>query len=217
MAAPGITLAASLVQQSPSAHDTTSELASIASSPGRAELSAALGFAALVLMVPALFGLARPLWSDRPRWALTGLSLGVVGVMALTALMGSAPVTVAMVAGSADRAEMVALTDRYEGAALTTVWVLLMLLGYLLGPIVLGVAWWRQSGQWLVPAALLAGLVVQMADAGRWPLAAGYALTWLGLAAAGARLWSGFVDRPLDPERRADRLEGEPVDTQAGG
>ncbi len=203
--APGLTLAASLVQQSPAAHDTASELASIASSPGRAEASAALGFVALALMVPAVFGLARPLWESRSRSAMTGVSLSVVGVLALTALMGSAPVTVAMVADTADRAQMISLTDRYEGAALTSAWMMLMLLGYLLGPIVLGFAWWRACGQWLVPAALIAGLVVQMADAGRWPLTAGYALTWLGFAAAGARLWSSrdlqgsSADGPLAP------------------
>lgn len=197
LVAPGLSLVASLVQQSPSAHDTASELASIAGAPGRAELSAGLGFAALALMVPALLGLARPLWDRRNRLALSGLTLGIVGVLGLTALMGSAPVTIAMVAASADRAEMVALTDRYEASVLTTLWMLTMLVGYLLGPVILGVGWWRVTGQWLVPVALVAGLAVQMADAGRWPLTAGYALTWLGLACAGAALWRGKVgNRP---------------------
>jgi len=197
LVAPGLTLIASLVQQSPSAHDTASELASIAEAPGRAELSAGLGFVALALMVPALLGFARPLWDRSTRLALTGLSLGIVGVLGLTALMGSAPVTVAMVAASADRAEMVALTDRYEASALMGVWMVTMLVGYVLGPVIMGVAWWRVTGQWLVPVALVSGLVVQMADAGRWPLTVGYALTWLGLGCAGAALWRGRVgDRP---------------------
>jgi hypothetical protein len=86
---------------------------------------------------------------------------------------------------------MIALTDRYESSALVGVWVGLMILGYSIGPIVLGVGLWRTGWPWLVPAALGAGLVLAVADAGRWPLAAGFACTWLGMAVVGAGLWRG--------------------------
>ena len=201
--APGLTLAGSLVQATPSAHDTASELASIAAHPGRAELAAALGFFALVLMVPGLLGMARPLWSARPRVALTGLCLGVPGTLALVALMGSAPVTGAMVAAGADRGQMIALTDRYESSALVGTWAILMVVGFSLGPVVLGVGLWRSGWAWGIPAALVAGLALMIADAGRWPLAAGYALTWLGCLLVAVPLWQAGS--------RPNRATGQPA------
>lgn len=204
VAAPGLTLAGSLIQASPSAHDTASELASLAAHPGRAELAAGVGFVALVLMIPALLGLARPLWTTRPRFAVTGVCLGVTGTMGLVALMGSAPVSLAMVARDADRAQMIALTDRYESSVLVGLWAMLMIIGFTFGPIVLGIGLWRSGWPALIPAALLAGLVLMVADAGRWPLAAGYACTWLGCGVAGIRLWrTGTDDSEDDRERVA--------------
>lgn len=187
LTAPGFALAAHLVQQTPEEHDTASELASIATAPGAATLATGLGFIGMVLMVPALFGLARPLWETRARTAMVGLSMSVTGLLALASLVGSAPVTVAMTS-SADRAEMIALTDRYESSVLVGIWAGLMILGYALGPVVLGVALWRSGASWTVPLALVAGLVLMMADAGRWPLAAGFACTWLGFVLAGSAL-----------------------------
>jgi hypothetical protein len=67
--------------------------------------------------------------------------------------------------------------------------MLLMVIGFSLGPVLLGFALWRAGFTWAVPALLLAGLVVQMMDAGRWPLALGYALTAAGMAAVAATLW----------------------------
>ena len=48
-------------------------------------------------MVPALLGLARPIWSVYTKTALVGVSMSITGLLALVALMGSAPVSVAMV------------------------------------------------------------------------------------------------------------------------
>jgi hypothetical protein len=195
MLAPALTLFGHLVQATPAQHDTASELASIAAHPDRAAVSGMLGFAAMLLFVPAFFGLARPLWVRRPRLALIGLSMSVAGVLGLTALMGSEPITLAMVDGLADRAQMIALTDRYESSALMATWLVLMIVGYSLGPIVLAIGLWRTGWAWTIPAALIGGLVLFVADAGRWPLALGFALTWAGLAAAGARL---LTDDRLD-------------------
>ena len=191
LVAPGLTLAADLVQASPSAHDTASELASIATQPSAATLSAGLGLLGLLLMVPAYLGMARPLWERRPRAAVAGTSLSIAGAFGLAALLGSAPVTVAMVGEGADRSQMVELTDRYEGSALVGILVGVMLLGSVVGPLVLGFALWRSGWSPVVPVALVAGVVLMMADAGRWPLAAGYACTWIGLAAAGLGLLRG--------------------------
>ena len=211
--APGLTLAGHLVQATPSAHDTASELASIAAAPGRASLSAVLGFLALELFVPGFWALSRPLRESRPRLQLTGLVMSVAGVLGLTALMGSAPVTVAM-AGVGNRAAMVAVTDHYESSALVGIWVALMLLGYTLGPVVLGIGLWRDGWSWLVPAALVAGVVLMVADAGRWPLAAGFACTWLGLGLVGLRL---FVTPQVTTGQRTRPLGRTDVVAQASG
>src|SRR6476660_34243 len=130
LVAPGLTLAAHLTQYTPQHHDTSSELASIAAHQWRYGISGVLGFVAAVLMVTALHALASPLWERRPRLAAVGMALSIGGRLALVSLMGSGPVSLAMVRGG-DRAERVALTDRYESLPIVSAWVLLMILGYL--------------------------------------------------------------------------------------
>ena len=184
--APASVLVAHLVQSAPRAHDTASELASIAAEPGRYQLAGLIGFAAMVAFVPALLGLAAPLRTPRPRLALVGLAMSMTGLFALTSLMGSGPVSLAM-ARAADRAAMVSVTDAYESLPLTGVWVVLMLVGWSLGPVVLGVGLWRVGVTPAVPLLLVAGLVAQFLDAGYWPSALGVALTAAGFAVAATR------------------------------
>ncbi len=170
VAAPALTLAAHLVQATPAQHDTASELAAIAAHPGRYQAASALGFLSMVLFVPAFWAMARPLWDRRPGWAATGLSLSIVGLLALVSLMGAGPMSLAMVDASADRAQMISLTDRYESTALVGVWSLLMVVGYSIGPVVLGWALWRCGLSWAVPALLTGGAGGH--DARRRPVAA---------------------------------------------
>ncbi len=186
VAAPLLVLLASLTQASPDAHDTASELASIAAAPGRYQLSGAIGWCAMVLYVPALIALARPV--RRQRLAGIGLGMSMTGLVALISLMGSGPVSLAM-AQSPEREAMIRVTDAYESAPLTMVWMLVMVVGFSLGPVVLGFGLWRSGFPWAVPALLLAGLVVQMLDAGRWPLALGYGLTTVGMALVAVLSW----------------------------
>lgn len=185
--APLLVLAAHLTQVSPATHDTSSELASIADAAGRYQLAGLLGFVSCVLFVPALLAMTDLLRPSRPRWAAIGGGLSLTGLLALVSLEGSGPVSQAL-AQSSDRASAVAVTDAYEGLALTNVWVVLMLLGYVLGPVVLGVGLWRAGASALVPVLLVAGLAVQMADLGRWPLALGFLLTAAGFAVCATRL-----------------------------
>jgi hypothetical protein len=186
-AAPVLTLVADLVQVPPAAHDTASELTSIAAHTGRYQLSAAIGFLALVLSVPAYLALGAPLRRSRPRVWLVGVSMSVTGVLALVSLMGSGPYSQAL-AESPQRTAAVAVTDAAEGMPLTTAWMVLFLVGAMLGPIVLGVGLWRTGYGWGIPALLVLGLGVQMADLGFWPLALGYALTAAGLVLAAVRI-----------------------------
>jgi hypothetical protein len=178
--APALVLVATLTQAAPSAHDTASELASIAAAPGRYQLSGVIGWCAMLLYVPALSALATPLRRSRPRLAAAGLGMSMAGLVALISLMGSGPVSLAM-AQAPERAAMVRVTDAYESAPITVAWMLLMVVGFSLGPVLLGFGLWRAGLPWAVPALLLAGLVVQVLDAGRWPLALGYALTAAGM------------------------------------
>lgn len=180
VAAPVLVLAASLTQASPAAHDTASELASIAAAPVRYQVAGALGWVAMLLYVPALVALARPVSRTHPRVAAVGLGMSMTGLVALVSLMGSGPVSLAM-AQAPERAAMVRVTDAYESSPLTIAWMLVMVVGFSLGPVVLGLGLWRSGFPGAVPVLLVAGVVVQMADAGRWPLALGYALTAAGL------------------------------------
>jgi hypothetical protein len=188
VAAPALTLAAHLAQATPGRHDTASELASIAAHPGRYQVSELLGFLAMVLFVPAFLAMAAPLWERRPRVAAVGLTMSVTGLFALVSLMGSGPVSLAM-SGATDRAVMVEATDRYESSWLVLVWVLLMVVGYSLGPVVLGCGLWRSGFPVAVPLLLGGGVVLAVADAGRWPLAAGFALTLAGMSLFAVRVW----------------------------
>ncbi len=196
--APVLVLVATLVQTAPAAHDTESELASIAAAPLTYQLSAAIGFCAMVLYVPGLIALAAPVRAGRPRLGAVGLMLSMTGLLGLVSLMGSGPVSLAM-AESADRVAMIRVTDAYESAPLSIAWMLLMLFGFTLGPVVLGVGLWRCGGTPIVPILLVAGVVVQMLDAGRWPLALGYALTAAGLVIAAATMWLRSSAAPLPP------------------
>ena len=188
VAAPLLTLAGSVVQAAPDGHDTAAELASIAAHPSRYQVAGLLGFASMLLFVPALLAFAALVRPARPRWAATGLVLSVTGLMALASLMGSGPVSQAL-AQAPDRAAMVRVTDAYESLPLTTTWVLLMLVGWLLGPLVLGLGLWRAGGHWAVPALLAAGLVAQFLDEDPRVLALGFALTAAGTTLAAASGW----------------------------
>jgi hypothetical protein len=203
VAAPALTLVAHLVQATPTRHDTASELASIAAHPARYQFSGLLGFVSLVLFVPALLTMASPLWERRPRVAMVGLAMSITGLMALASLMGSGPVSLAMArAAGGDRAVMVELTDRYESSWLVLVWVLLMIVGWSIGPVVLGVALWRSGFPAAVPVLLAGAVVLAVLDAGRWPLAAGFALTCAGMALVAVRVWPRPLARDAAGERR---------------
>lgn len=195
--APLLLLVAGLVQVAPTAHDTASELESIAANAGRYQASAFLGFFALLLFLPALSTLASGVRPSRPRWASVGLALSVTGALALVSLMGSGPFSQAL-ALDADRPVAVRVTDVYEGLPLTSMWMLLMLLGFILGPIVLGLGLWRAGHTWWVPALLVAGTALQMADAGRALLALGYLVTAIGFIVAAWSMASGTATARRD-------------------
>lgn len=191
--APGLILASHLIQLTPQRHDTASELAAVAEAPGRAAVALVIGFVGLLCYIPAFLAMAAPV-RDR-RSGVIGIVMSISGLLALVALMGSGPVTNAMVTASADRTEMIALTDRYESSPVVTFWVILLVLGWTLGPLVIGIALWRAGWSIGIPLALFAGVALTMTDAGRWPLAAAFALTWLGMALVAKGLWSRSISQ----------------------
>src|SRR3954447_2338253 len=159
--APTLVLVAHLAQAAPVAHDTASELASIAAAPLRYQVSAAVGFCAVLLYVPGLIAMAAPVRAARPRLGAMGFGLSITGLLSLASLMGSGPASLAM-AQAPERAAMIRVTDAYESAPLSVAWMLLMLVGFALGPVVLGIGLWRSGFTVVVPVLLVAGLVVQM-------------------------------------------------------
>jgi hypothetical protein len=187
-AAPLLTLAGSLIQAAPDGHDTAAELASIAAHPVRYQVAGFVGFASMLLFIPGLLAFAQLVRPRRPRWATTGLLMSMTGLVALTSLMGSGPLSQALAQSSA-RSAAVHATDAYESLPLTTAWIVLMLVGWLLGPVVLGFGLWRAGGPWAVPALLVAGLVAQFLDDDARVLALGFALTAAGMATAAAHGW----------------------------
>ena len=90
--APTLVLVASLVQASPAAHDTASELASIAAAPLRYQVSAAIGFCATLLFVPGLLALAAPVRRTRPVLGAVGLGLSLTGPDPIRETSASRPV-----------------------------------------------------------------------------------------------------------------------------
>ena len=101
---------------------------------------------------------------------------------------------------------MVDVTDAYEGLPLTSAWVMLMLLGWLLGPLVLGFGFWRAGGTWAVPALLAAGLVAQFLDDDPRVLALGFVLTTAGFSVAAVSGWRDL--RPTEASSPEAALAG---------
>jgi hypothetical protein len=154
----------------------------------RYQVAGFVGFASMLLFIPGLLAFAQLVRPSRPRWATTGLIMSMTGLLALTSLMGSGPMSQAL-AQSPARTAAVHVTDTYESLPLTTTWILLMLVGWLLGPVVLGFGLWRARGPWAAPALLVAGLVAQFLDDDPRVLALGFALTAAGMTTAAAHGW----------------------------
>ena len=71
--------------------------------------------------------------------------------------------------------------------------------GGTLGPLVPGIGLWRAGWSIGIPLALFAGVALTMADAGRWPLALAFGLTWLGMGLVARRLWADASSRGSGP------------------
>lgn len=179
---PGLLLAAHLVQLTPSAHDTASELASLDAADARALWSTVVGFAGVIVTVAGLVALGRRLQPSR--LATVGTAMSVVGGFALTALLGSSPLMISVATSEGPQDLLVRIADGSESSWVTGVWVGLMLLGWTLGPVVLAVSLWRAGGSWVPLVLLVLGVVLMVLDLGRWELAAAFAATWSGLAYA---------------------------------
>lgn len=142
----------------------------------------------MLLFVPGLLAFARLVRPARPRLAAVGLSMSMAGLLALTSLMGSGPVSQAL-AEAPDRAAMVDVVDAYESLPLTGLWMVLMLIGWVLGPLVLAFGLWRAGGPWAVPALLVAGVLAQVINDDPLNVAVGLGLNAVGLAVAALHGW----------------------------
>ncbi|HVE99010.1 MAG TPA: hypothetical protein VNA12_07505 [Mycobacteriales bacterium] len=184
--APLLPLAAHVIQPA-HAQDTASELANQAANNGRYTASTLLGLAFAFLAVPALFGLAHPLRATRPRLANGALALALAGAIATAVFLGTGLVGLAMTDGAVGLDAAAKVQDGYEGTVAFGVLLGLMIIGTSFAPLALLIGLWRAGWSRLLPIAGGASLLLFVADAGKWPLAAGFALTAIAWGAVGVR------------------------------
>lgn len=193
-------LTAHLLQPS---HGTTTaeEVAIQAERSGAFNASTVVGFAAMLLLVPAvvtLSGLIRDRWSG-----FVGGALAVAGALGLTFLLGTGvgATTIAEFCGDA----AVRLKDELEGNPAFGVAVGVMIVGWTFGLITLAVGLWRarRIPVWAAVAIGIAPLVPAFAGS-RVPVAIGFGLLWLGFAVAARDVVSQTEDaeRELAPVGR---------------
>jgi hypothetical protein len=101
--------------------DEAGQLSIVADHVDRWYLAAVLGLVSIVLAVPAVLGLMHMLRERRAAYGHVGGGLALLGLLAAMGGTAISMVVWQMVAGGADRAEMVALLDRVNNTAGTVV------------------------------------------------------------------------------------------------
>lgn len=161
IAAPLVLLAAAAINQEHGA-TAASWFAAAESGPGRFYAAHLLLLLAVVLLVPAVLGLAGLLKEQRPRIAALGSGLTVLGLLGLAVMVGMDLVVWQAARSSLASQEAVALLARVQSSPGVTVPVGMLLAGLGVGPALLGLALYRQRlvsrwRAWLIPVGLTGG------------------------------------------------------------
>jgi hypothetical protein len=187
--APVLLLASHLLQPAHGA-ETRTEVAAQASHPGAFQASTAVGLLAMLLLVPALValgGLLGDRWSGR-----VGGPMAVAGAIGLCFLLGTGvgATAIAVHAGP----DAVRLTEELEGDPAFGLGVALMLLGWTLGLVTLGIGFLRSRRLpvWAGAGLVVAPLVPAFAG-GKVPVAVGFVVLLACFAAAAAAVVRGQV------------------------
>jgi hypothetical protein len=133
------------------------EIAAIAQAPGRFYLYAICILLSSYLMVPAFFGIMGLLRPRHPRWAYLAGGLAQFGLLVAIGDAATELMYWQMGARSADPAQMVALADRYEDAAGSSLIYAVGGLAVLAGTVLTAVALWRSR---VVPRWTAVAIVV---------------------------------------------------------
>jgi hypothetical protein len=140
IAAPLAGLAATVVHP-PAALDIGERLTMVAEYPTRFLASNLLAVLVQILLVPALLGLLHLLKGRGVVLGHIGGGLALAGVFGYMGVLATEFVVLEMAAGG--RQEMIALAERVYGSVGFGIFLLMFLLGLLLGFIILSVALWR--------------------------------------------------------------------------
>ncbi|MDQ3642125.1 MAG: hypothetical protein M3450_11865 [Actinomycetota bacterium] len=109
----------------------------IAADPDRFLASVVFGLLSLVLLIPAVLGVAQLLHRRRPLLALTGAGLVLVGILSSAVLHGVQLVQHQMIHPAADREQMVELLARLEAGIGPKVMLVGLFVGLFLGWVIL--------------------------------------------------------------------------------
>jgi hypothetical protein len=136
----------------------------------------------LILLVPAVLGIAHLLHRRIPLLAIAGAALVLVGILSLAVLHGVQLVQHQMIQATADRQQMVALLQRLEGGIGTKVIFAGLFLGLFLGWVILPTGRFvTESVPTGIPLFVLASLVLNFAGLERTSrLLFLNGLAWLG-------------------------------------
>jgi hypothetical protein len=142
-------------------------LQNVADAEGRTIVSQVLFLLAGLALVPGALGIIR-LGRDRSvTFAQVAGGLVFLGVIVLLMVYVIGVFDLAMADEAADRAEMVALSERAEEHGLAWVVFIMFLVGFVLGNILVGIALWRRGvlPVWGAAAIVLAVIVGFLAEA----------------------------------------------------
>jgi hypothetical protein len=154
----------SAVASPPLRSGTEAQLAEVTQHPDRFYVYALFIMASCWLLVPAVVGVTAQLAERAPRLSLLGGALSVLGALIAVGDATTELVYWQMGAPAADRAQMVALSDRYDDATGSSLVFTIGGLAVVVGLALLAVALWRHglTPVW-VAACLPAGAIVNIA------------------------------------------------------
>jgi hypothetical protein len=139
---------------------TADQIAAIAAHPDRFYVYALFILLSEYLLVPALFGVMALLRERVPRWTFVAGAVAQTGLLVAIGDAATELVSWQMGAPGADRAQMVALSERYEGAPGASLIYTVGGLATLIGIALITVALWhtRVAPRWTAVALLVASM-----------------------------------------------------------
>ena len=183
----------------------------LAAHPGQAEAAALTLHFSYALLAAGAFALIGVLGGSRSWWLRIGAGLVVLGATTMPGLLVTDAYDLAL-AQELSRETSVAVSDAAGDTAITAVLGSTAMLGFIVGPVLVWVAAWRERVvPGTVPAIVVASWVVGFATMELPVLLAGAALLIVATALAAAHLWWARPDRSAKADEDLAAAEVEPV------